>query len=33
MKVMYWINMDEDERCWCVFERVIKLWDKHNEDN
>jgi len=30
---MYWINLDEDDKCWCVFERAMKLWDKYSTEN
>ena len=26
---MDWVNLDEDDKCWCVFERAMKLWDKY----
>ena len=28
-----WINVDEDDKCSCVFGRAMKLLDKYNADN
>jgi hypothetical protein len=33
MRGMDWINLVEDDKCWYVFERAMKLWDKYNADN
>jgi hypothetical protein len=30
---MDWIGLDEDDKCWYVFERVMKLCGKYNAAN